>query len=95
MPTRNALRTTLSNLLEDEMGESYPPLTDELDLREGLSLDSVDLVGLVMRVEREYRIRLSMEELAPVRQVGELLDLLESKLLARSAESGRRQTVAA
>jgi acyl carrier protein len=80
MATREMLRTTLLNLLEAEMGESYPMLTDDQDLRESLRLDSVDVVGLVMRIEREFRVRLATEELATVKRVGDLLDLMEAKL---------------
>ncbi len=84
MWTRETLRTTLSNLLEEEMGQSYPELSDDQDLRESLNLDSVDVVGLVMRIEREFRVRLATEELATVRRVGDLLDLMEAKLAERS-----------
>ena len=48
-----------------------------------LGLDSVDLVGLVMRIEREFHVRLSPEELATVKRVGDLLDLMETKLADR------------
>ncbi len=87
MSTRERLRTTLSNLLVEEMGESYPELTDDQDLRESLNLDSVDVVGLVMRIEREFRIRLATEELASVKCVGDLLDLMETKLAAPPDDS--------
>jgi acyl carrier protein len=89
MPTREQLRSRLLNLLEEEMGESYPLLSDDQDLRESLNLDSVDVVGLVMRIEREFRVRLATEELATVKRVGDLLDLMESKLVA-SPEGPRR-----
>jgi acyl carrier protein len=89
MSTRETLRETLLNLLEEEMGEPFPSLTDDQDLRESLGLDSVDVVGLVMRIEREFRIRLAQEELASTRRVGDLLDLMEAKLAARpDASSG-------
>lgn len=84
--SRDELRGTLATLLEDEMGEPYD-LADDRDLREGLGLDSVDVVGLVMRVEREFRIRLSMEDLQGVRTVGEMLDVLQAKLAARPDDS--------
>jgi acyl carrier protein len=83
MPTRENLLTTLLNLLEEEMGESFPTLTDDQDIRESLGLDSVDVVGLVMRIEREFHVRLAPEELATVRSVGDLLDLMEAKLPER------------
>jgi acyl carrier protein len=88
MSNRETLRTTLMSLLEQEMGESYPALTDDQDLRESLNLDSVDVVGLVMRIEREYRVRLATEELAGVKRVGDLLDLMEAKLAARPEGDG-------
>jgi acyl carrier protein len=80
MSARETLRTTLVTLLEEEMGEKYPLPQDDQDLRESLGLDSVDVVGLVMRIEREFRVRLSPEELANVKVVGDLLDLMEVKL---------------
>jgi acyl carrier protein len=83
MPVRETLRKTLVNLLEEEMGETYPLPQDDEELRTSLKLDSVDLVGLVMRIEREFRVRLSPEELATVQRVGDLLDLMETKLSDR------------
>jgi acyl carrier protein len=85
---RDDLRRTLAALLEEEMGESYD-LTDDRDLREGLGLDSVDVVGLVMRVERTYHIRLAMEDLQGIRTVGEMLELVQSKLESRSDDGSR------
>jgi acyl carrier protein len=81
---REDLRTTLHRLLEEEMGEDYPSLGDEIELKAGLNLDSVDIVGLVIRVERELRVRMAMKDLEQVRTVGDLLDLL-----ARPAAAAR------
>jgi acyl carrier protein len=89
MMDREALRATLVTLLEEEMGESYDLADDASDLREGLGLDSVDVVGLVMRVERQFRIRLAMEELMEVRQLGQLLDLIQGKLAAKDGNSSK------
>jgi acyl carrier protein len=90
MSARETLRTTLLDLLEEEMGESFAPPPDEADLRETLGLDSVDLVGLVMRIERHFRVRLSSEELSVVKQVGDLLDLMEAKLAQQPLEQATR-----
>jgi acyl carrier protein len=72
-------------LLEEEMGETYPRLQDDQDLRETLGLDSVDVVGLVMRIEREFHVRLSTEELGTVKHVGDLLDLMQAKIADRAS----------
>ena len=54
----------------------------------------MDVVGLVMRIEREYRVRLATEELAGIKRVGDLLDLMEAKLArdrtARAAATALR-----
>ena len=67
---RETLLATLVSLLEEEMGEVFHTSEETTDLREGLGLDSVDVVGLVMRVEHQFRIRLAMEELMEVKQLG-------------------------
>ena len=79
MSDRESIRHSLVTYLEDDLGERLPALDDEVNIREGLGLDSVDVVGLVMQVERQLRIRLGSEELAHVVTVGDLLDLLEAK----------------
>jgi len=83
MMDRDTLLATLVSLLEEEMGEAFDHLDEATDLREGLGLDSVDVVGLVMRVEHQFRIRLAMEELMEVKRVGQLLDLVDAKITAK------------
>jgi acyl carrier protein len=80
MPDRESLRSSLRELLENETGAQRPDLPDTLGLREELGLDSVDLVSLVMQVECQFRVRLSSEELAQLKTVGDLLNLMQSKL---------------
>jgi acyl carrier protein len=53
------------------------------DLRASLNLDSTDVVDLVMRSEWEFGVRLATEELAAVKRVGDLLDVVEARLLAK------------
>jgi acyl carrier protein len=80
MPDRESIRQSLVAYLEDDLGETLASFDDGVNIREGLGLDSVDVVGLVMQVERQLRIRLSSEELETIVTVGDLLNLLEEKL---------------
>jgi acyl carrier protein len=80
MMDRESIRRSLIAYLEDDMGEALATFDDDTNIREGLGLDSVDVVGMVMQVERQLRIRLGTEELAHVVTVGDLLNLLEAKL---------------
>lgn len=80
---RQELANTLLELLEEETGETYPALEDSTTLRDGLHLDSVDMVSLVLHVEMRLQIPIDSSELHGVTTVGNLLDLLEKKLASK------------
>ena len=80
MPDRDSIRRTLVELLEADTGEKYPDLNDAKSLREELGLDSVDVVSVVSQIERQFRIRLSHQDLESLATVGDVLDLLQNKL---------------
>ena len=80
MSDREMIRRTLIELIEADTGELHANLADELDLRAGLGLDSVDVVSVVSQVERRFRIRLSQQELETLTTVGNFLDLLQAKI---------------
>lgn len=87
MPDRQSIRQTLVELLEADTGEKYPNLEESQNLREGLGLDSVDVVSIVSQIERQYRIRLTHQELETLATVGDVLNLLEAKLAAAASEA--------
>jgi acyl carrier protein len=80
MPDRQTIRQTLIELLEADTGEKYADLADGANLRDGLGLDSVDVVSVVSQIERRFRIRLSQQDLEKLVSVGDVLDLLQAKL---------------
>ncbi len=82
---RAAIRQTLIELVEADTGERHTDLADDLNLREGLGLDSVDVVSIVSQVERRFHIRLSHQELETLATVGDVLNMLEIKLNAAPA----------
>jgi acyl carrier protein len=82
MTNRESIKSTLVELLEADTGEKYPNLDETTNLREGLGLDSVDVVSVVSQIERQYRIRLTHQELETLSTVGDVLNLLEAKLAA-------------
>jgi acyl carrier protein len=85
MSDRNLIRATLIELLEADIGEKFTDLSDEKNLRTDLSLDSVDVVSVVSQIERRFRIRLSQQDLEKLVTVGDMLDLLQSKLAETAA----------
>src|SRR5262249_43552077 len=80
MHDRQTIRRTLIELLEADTGEHFQDLQETDQLREGLGLDSVDVVSVVSQVERRFHIRLTHAELERLVTVGDVLDLLEAKL---------------
>ncbi|MCS7167949.1 MAG: acyl carrier protein [Gemmatales bacterium] len=82
---RAFLRRELCELLQQQTGQGYENLADTVTLREGLGLDSVDLVSLVMQLESRYQIHLESKELHQMETVGDLLDVIERKLVRRAA----------
>lgn len=91
--TRDEIRATLMKLFEAETGEPVASLTDDQNLGEQLGLDSVDMVSLIMQLERHFKIRLSHEELLHATEVGRLIDLVQQKL--EEGASGQTQKLAA
>lgn len=77
---REQLRVELKAIFEEDTGKTIPVLADDLELQDGLGLDSLDVVSLVMQIEQQYRIRLSHDELAAVTTVGQLLAFIHGKL---------------
>ena len=96
-PSREMIRQTLIELLEADTGEKHPDLDEKTNLREGLGLDSVDVVSIVSQIERRFRIRLTTEELQTMVTVEDVLNLLEVKLKEGPTESkeGESKTKAA
>jgi acyl carrier protein len=80
MPDRAFIRQTLLELLEADTGEKHDALAEDASLREGLGLDSVDVVSIVSQIERRFHIRMSQPELEKLATVADVLDLLEAKL---------------
>ena len=87
MIDRDSIRHSLLAHIQEDLGETISDLTDDVKIREGLGFDSVDVVSLVMQIERQFRIRLATEELAEIATVGDMLDLLQAKIADRPAET--------
>jgi acyl carrier protein len=91
--TRDQIRETLLELFEAETGEPLESLSDEQHLAEQLGLDSVDMVSLIMQLERHFKIRLTHEELADAVHVGELLDIVQKKVNVPQDSAGGKDDI--
>ena len=80
---REQLRETLLDVLEQETWERPKDFSDKVKVREGLKLDSVDLLSVMLRVETQLGISLESRDFEKVNTVGDLLDVIGAKLAAR------------
>ena len=81
---RTQVSAVVLELLEKETGETYPAVEESTTLREGLNLDSLDMAGLVLHIESHFGIQIESELLDGIHSVGDLLDVLETKIAAKS-----------
>jgi acyl carrier protein len=76
---REKIRSTIVDIIENDLGVRHQDLNDEITLRDGLGLDSVDIVSVISQIERQFKIRLSQADLEQISTVGQVLDLIVSK----------------
>lgn len=77
---RDALKQRLVKVLESETWQTYAQLADDVQLRRGLELDSIDLNSISMAVEAEFRVEIEISALARDVTVGDLVELLQGKI---------------
>jgi acyl carrier protein len=77
---RQTLRTKLLDIFEQETWERPENVTDETTIREGLKLDSVDVLSVALRLESDLGVRLDGSDFGHIHTVGNLLDTIQAKL---------------
>ena len=80
---REQLRTTLVDLLEQETWERPDDFSDGVKIREGLKLDSVDLLSVMLRAESTLGVSLDSRDFDRITTVGDLLTTIERKIAAK------------
>ena len=61
-------------------------VSDNMEIREGLGLDSLQIVELLFEIEEQLDVKIEDEEAQKLRTVGSLLDIIEVKLSAAEAD---------
>ena len=76
---RETLRQTLLDLLEQETWERPEDFSDGVRIREGLKLDSVDLLSVMLRAESQLGVSLDSRDFDKITTVGDLLTTIQRK----------------
>ena len=81
---REEVMTLVRSHLSTELEVPAERIQPETRFREDLDADSLDLYELVMELEDRYRIRMSEEEAADVKTVGQAVDFVCERVPAGS-----------
>jgi acyl carrier protein len=81
---RQALRNRLLDIVEQETWERPQSLADEVTIREGLKLDSVDVLSVALRVETDLGVTLDSNDFGRILTAGDLLNTIQAKLAAKT-----------
>lgn len=69
---KNTLYMEISSRLSIDINS----ISDELNLKDDLKVDSLDLVEIVMDIEDEYGISISNDQAVNIKTVGDLFDIV-------------------
>ena len=76
---RSEIESKVKAFLIEEMEIEAEAISDEAALREGLGLDSLDFVDIVVSVEKTFGFKIKPEEMTDVRTVKEFYDYIEAR----------------
>jgi acyl carrier protein len=82
---REQLRQALVDLIEQETWERPEDFRDHVRIREGLKLDSVDLLSVMLKAESQLGVSLDSRDFDRITTVGDLLATIERKMSTRAA----------
>ena len=76
---RTEIELKVNTFLIEEMEIEADEIHDDAKLKEGLGLDSLDFVDIVVIVEKTFGFKIKPEEMSNVLTVKEFYDYIESK----------------
>jgi acyl carrier protein len=86
---REEIRRILADAFEVAKEEEVDPDTiqDDVRLREGLGIDSLDVMEVVFEIEERLRIKIGEQDMQGVETVGAVLEMVEKKLSEKGPDA--------
>ncbi len=75
MENREKIRLEISEIL----GKEVESLKDDVEFS-NMGVDSFSLINMIMELQEIFKVRLNQEDLASIKNLGLLLDLVESRM---------------
>ena len=80
MITKSEMLKRIQNIFRDVFDDDNLEVTNKTNSEEIEEWDSLNHINLVVGIEKEFNIRFVLDELQPLKDVGEMLDLLQYKI---------------
>ena len=75
--TRQEIIEQVNNLLEEEFEVEQSEFISDVNLKETLGLDSINLVDLIALVQMTYKVTIPVEDLKQIQTFNDLYDYIE------------------
>jgi acyl carrier protein len=78
--TREEIFAQVKSILVDTLSVDEDKVTMDARFQEDLETDSLDLVELVMTLEEQFAIKITDEEAAAIKTVGDAVDFVQTRI---------------
>ena len=78
--TREEILLAITDILRDILAQPQLMITEQTTADKVERWDSINHVNILMKIERTFKIRFSLGEIKQLRDVGEMINLIEKKL---------------
>lgn len=78
--TREEIFAQVKSILVDTLSVDEDKVTVDARFQEDLETDSLDLVELVMTLEEQFAIKITDEEAAAIKTVGDAVDFVQTRI---------------
>ncbi len=78
--TREEIFAQVKSILVDTLSVDEDKVTMDARFQEDLETDSLDLVELVMTLEEQFGIKITDEEAAAIKTVGDAVDFVQTRI---------------
>ena len=70
----------IKEIISDLSGFSEETVNEEIELKDGLGLDLLDVVEMMMKFEEEFDCNIPDEDYADVKTVGDVFKVVENRI---------------
>jgi acyl carrier protein len=77
---RQEIIEIVNHFLVDEFEIEPRLINDDTLLKDELEIESLDLVDIIVMIEKEFKVKIKPEEIVQVKTMNELYDFIEAKV---------------